>query len=211
MGNRFTSKIVTFTLVLLLLSLPSRAVAAGSYKYYYEGIVDTRTEKIPKGYYMGCVSQDNRSDKATGTIQYMQTTTKTVQCSVSGSLRYQTDVDVSARAALSREQNFSCATSVTISAGTTKGVEYDIPTQSGARIEAYVYKGKCTGKEKVRVEYYAGCGGGDPPVFNGMSEDPIVGMNSSPTNVWYEYNAFTSCYPSINEIHYVYTTWPLPN
>ncbi len=62
------------------------AVAAGSYKYYYEGIVDTRTEKIPKGYYMGCVSQDNRSDKPTGTIQYMKTTTNTVQCSVSGSL-----------------------------------------------------------------------------------------------------------------------------
>lgn len=74
-----------------------------------------------------------------------------------------------------------------------------------------MYKGKCTGKEKVRVEYYAGGGGGDPPVFNGISEDPVVGMNGSPTNVWYEYNAFTACYPSINEIHFVYNTWPLPN
>lgn len=33
-----------------------------------------------------------------------------------------------------------------------------------------MYKGKCTGKEKVRVEYYAGGGGGDPPVCNGISD-----------------------------------------
>lgn len=208
MKRRFLLAAFLGVLAPLLLSFPGRAIA-GYYRYYYEGIVDVQISKDMCGYYMGCVSTENHDDQP-GTIWYEQQSTKTVTCSVSGSLRFGASVKVDALARINSELGMGCNMSVTWTAGVRKGAEYVVGPWKGTELKAYLYKGKVSGKEVVRVEYYPEQGGDPPPNANGGLPGeipPVLGSSS----VWYEYNNFTASYPSANEFHIVRESWDLPH
>ncbi|MBE3519958.1 MAG: hypothetical protein IMW97_06620 [Firmicutes bacterium] len=194
------------SLTFLFLAVPGTALAR--YYYYYEGIVDLQTTYVPAGYYMGCVSTENYTDDPQE-LWYIQRNTKTVTASVSGSTRFTATVKADALTVLEQTFGHDYGMSVTWSQGTEMGVKITVRPGQGGKIEGYVYKGRISGKEKVRVEYYPDEGQYPPPNANGDPGHDRPSILEFPV-VTYEYNNFSACYPSRSEYHFRTSTWTLP-
>jgi hypothetical protein len=176
----------------------SRTVLSATY-YYYEGIVNNSTSYTQAGYYMGCVSSTNESPNY-AKVYYEQSSTTTRSSSLSGSVRFATNVKNDALALINAVFAVDYCNSTTWESGTRKGGEYTQSPYTYAELKAYLWKATDVGQEKVRVEYYDD-GSGPPP--RAESADGDVSLQGEPA-IWYEYNDFTASYPSMSEFHLHY-------
>ncbi|MEW6308582.1 MAG: hypothetical protein AB1492_05995 [Bacillota bacterium] len=202
------------TLLLLAAVFPARASATGTYYYYYEGLRDTRTSSTWVGYYMGSSRTENWSRTATGSLFYQQTFTETRTSSLSGSVRFGAQVGNDALGMLNAQLGGAYTTSVTWTAGTTKGAAYTVSPLTAAELSAYLGQGIIQGTEVVRVEYYPAAG--DPVFVQGVddpslsqSDGDLATVQSFPV-ISYQYNSFSAAYPDASGFCLVFRDWPLP-